>query len=202
MTPPMPDDMRATSEIERPRRALLTVDFVTAFSVEECRQWLEYAADQIDTRRVELWDDDSFTIRCCSDAGPEDLYDDSAARPFEVRFWGTLEPRERGTWVWGTSIESPEVDRRRFGFPPTIVVVILLTLVFESYFRAAHTSLLVWLAGLAGLAGWWILSWWGRHRHALRVIVWIWETLYVKPPKHDLDEEDDQGERDNAEASA
>jgi hypothetical protein len=195
-------DASATSEIERPQRALLTVDFVTAFSVEECRQWLEYASDQIDTQRVDLWDDDSFTIRCCRDSDPGDPYDDSAARVFEVRFWGTLEPRERGTWVWGTSIENPDVTRRRSGVPPTIVVVILLALTFEAYFRGAQTAMLVWLAGLAGLGVWWIITWWERHRRALRVILWLWETLYVKPPRQETDEDADQIAEDEAETQA
>jgi hypothetical protein len=172
-------DASATSEIERPQRALLTVDFVTAFSVEECRQWLEYAADQIDTQRVDLWDDDSFTIRCCRDSDPGDPYDDSAARVFEVRFWGTLEPRERGTWVWGTSIEesgeNPEWPSRR-------TKVLLITLIIlATAVLVLHDMRPLWIAALivAISALWRFWTWRRRHSEALRVIAWIWETLYV-----------------------
>lgn len=147
-----------------------------------------------------MWDDDSFTILCCPE--PDDPYDDAAARPFEVRFWGTLEAHEHGTWVWGTSIEQPGAERRRFGLPPTIVVVVLVTLVLEAFFRGAQTTMLIWVAGLAVIGAWALMKWWQHHRDALRVILWIWETLYVKPPKHDQDDDKDQGDGDDPDTQA
>lgn len=181
---------------ERHPRTLMTVDFVTAFSVDDCRQWLAYAADQIDTQRVEIWEDNSFTIRCCCDS--TDPFDDSGARTFEVRFWGTLEPHTHGTWVWGTSIEDPNTESSRFGFPPTFVVIILFTLAIEAYLREADTMMWLWLGSLGALGVWSVISWWEQHRRTLRVILWIWETLYVQPPKgkpaHHADEEPSDAE--------
>lgn len=186
--------MTATNENQP--RALMTVDFVTAFSVEDCRQWLTHAADQVDTRRVDIWDDNSFTIRCCRE--DFDPFDDSGARTFEVRFWGTLEERPNGTWVWGTTIEDAETESNRLGLPPTFVVIILLALALEAYLRQAETMMWFWLASLAALGLWSAISWWNQHRRALDVILWLWETLYVKPPKrkpaHHADEEPSDAE--------
>ncbi|MEW6580781.1 MAG: hypothetical protein AB1435_16525, partial [Chloroflexota bacterium] len=84
------------SEGERGRRLkFLSVDFVTAMSVEECQECLRRCAAE-SGQRVSLLDDGSFALRrTVGDGGPQ-----------TVAFWGTLEAVARGTWVWGTVVET------------------------------------------------------------------------------------------------
>jgi hypothetical protein len=150
----------------------MTVDFMTELSVAECRAWLAHAASQTDRQIVEIWDDDSFTIRCCADQGD----------PYIARFWGTLEARKGGTWVWGTTLEDAEA-RRPFNFRPTLVVVVLMGLAAEAFVRDARNTMMLWLVVLVALGALWVGLWIERHWHALRVVAWVWETLWVPLPK-------------------
>jgi hypothetical protein len=156
---------------EQARRPLMTVDFVTALSVEECRAAL--AAAERANQPVELWDDHSFTVLCCGDE----------AEAYEARFWGTLEPRDGGAWVWGTTIEDTGGRRRPSVFRPTLVVVVLIVLAAEAFVRGARQATLIWLALLAGLGAVWLILWIERHRRALGVVMWVWETLWVPVKK-------------------
>jgi hypothetical protein len=147
---------------------MLSVDFVTALSLEECRALLQ-RADPARGQFVSLWDDHSFTVRCCR-ATPEQAV---------ARFWGTLEPREHGTWVWGTSIEesgeNPEWPSRR----TTTLLIALIVLAAAAL--TLNDLRPLWIAALlvAISALWRFWTWRRRHSEALRVIAWLWETLYV-----------------------
>jgi hypothetical protein len=147
---------------------MLSVDFVTALSLDDCRTLLE-RADPAKGQFVSLWTDNSFTVRCCR-SNPEEAV---------ARFWGTLEPRERGTWVWGTSIEesgeSPEWPSRRTKVLWIALIVLATAALTLSDLRP------LWIAALimAVWALWRTWTWRRRHSEALRVIAWIWETLYV-----------------------
>jgi hypothetical protein len=153
---------------KRQSQPVLSVDFVTALSLDECRALLE-RADSARGQFVSLWDDHSFTVRCCRTT-PEQAV---------ARFWGTLEPREHGTWVWGTSIEEsgehPEWPSRR----TTALLIALIVLATAALTLSDLRPL--WIAALVVTiaALWRFWTWRRRHSEALRVIAWLWETLYV-----------------------
>ena len=81
---------------KRQSQPILSVDFVTALSLDECR---ERSCSTPIRRRGSMSPCGTITASPCAAAIPTS---DQAV----ARFWGTLEPRERGTWVWGTSIEE------------------------------------------------------------------------------------------------
>jgi hypothetical protein len=153
---------------KRQSQPMLSVDFVTALSLEECRALLQ-RADPARGQFVSLWDDHSFTVRCCRPSSEQAV----------ARFWGTLEPREHGTWVWGTSIEEsgdkPEWPSRRTTALLIVLIVLAATALTLNDMRP------LWIAALlvAVSAAWRFWTWRRRHSEALRVIAWLWETLYV-----------------------
>jgi hypothetical protein len=157
-----------TSDQKRQSQPVLSVDFVTALTLEECRTRLAQA-DPVKDQHVSVWDDNSFTVRCCAPDGAKT----------GTSLWGTLEARERGTWVWGTSIEasgdSPEWPSRT----TTILLLILFVLVAGALTRNDPRLLVIGAVLLAGALLWRFWTWQRRHAEALRVIGWVWETLYV-----------------------
>jgi hypothetical protein len=153
---------------KRQSQPMLSVDFVTALTLDECRALLQ----QVEPGKgqyVSLWDDHSFTVHCC---GPDQ-------EQAVARFWGTLEPREHGTWVWGTTIEEahdkPEWPSRR-----TTVLLIALIILGAAVITSRDMRLiLVGAVLITASLVWRFWTWQRRHREALRVIGWVWETLYV-----------------------
>jgi hypothetical protein len=119
---------------------MLSVDFVTARSLDECRALLE-RADPARGQYVSLWDDHSFTVRCCRATSEQAV----------ARFWGTLEPRERGTWVWGTSIEDSGKNPE---WSPRLTKVLWITLIVLATAALTLSDLRpLWIAALV-LAVW------------------------------------------------
>jgi hypothetical protein len=157
-----------TTDQKRQSKPMLSVDFVTALTLEECRTRLAQAGTVMG-QHLSSWEDDSFTVRCCAPDGAKT----------GTSFWGTLEPRERGTWVWGTSIEEsgdkPEWPSRR------TTVLLLLLFVLAGWGLTRNEPRVLVIAGLllAGALLWRFWTWRRRHSEALRVINWVWETLYV-----------------------
>ena len=160
--------MNATPDQKRQSQPMLSVDFVTALSLDDCRTLLE-RGDPTKGQFVSLWDDNSFTVRCCRPTSEQAV----------ARFWGTLEPRERGTWVWGTSIEESGDNPE---WSPRVTKALLITLIIlATTALVLHDLRPLWIAVLivAIAALWRFWTWRRRHSEALRVIAWIWETLYV-----------------------
>lgn len=149
---------------------LLSLDFVTALTVEECRATLRQAVD-VDGQSVLLQDDDGFAIRRL-------MGDDHNV---EVRFWGTLQAVDRGTWVWGTVVRDTGAEGRARTFLPVLAAIAGLMLVAELVLRADSSALVFWVLLLAVLGVWTVVVWRRRHRYALRVMNWVLETLYVPP---------------------
>ncbi|GIV82254.1 MAG: hypothetical protein KatS3mg051_1608 [Anaerolineae bacterium] len=89
------------------RLKFLSVDFVTALSVEECQEHLRRYAET-SGQRVHLQEDGSFALR-------QSVGGDG---PLTVALWGTLEAVPRGTWVWGTVIETARAARGLVGLSP------------------------------------------------------------------------------------
>jgi hypothetical protein len=147
---------------------MLSVDFVTALSLEECRACLRQA-DPVKGQNVSVWEDNSFTVRCCAPDGEKT----------GTSFWGTLEPREFGTWVWGTSIEKSGGGSEWPSRGTTVLLLILFALVAGALTRSDPRLLVIAAALLAGALLWRFWTWRRRHSEALRVIGWVWETLYV-----------------------
>jgi hypothetical protein len=153
---------------------LLSLDFVTALTVEECRAYLRQPSP-IDGQSVLLQDDDGFAIRrVMRDANVQ----------IEVRFWGTLQPVERGTWVWGTVVRDTGEKGRVQTYVPVLAVIAALFLIAEFVLRADAGMIAFWALALAALCCWIVIVWRRRHRHALSVMNWVLETLYV-PPEHE-----------------
>ena len=159
------------SQTDRPRKLkFLSVDFVTALTIDECRECLVHCNPVADYY-VSLQDDNSFSVQRVI---PGD-------KPREVRFWGTLQPVERGTWVWGTIIETTEADRRKPTFVLVFAVAILLALVIEALLRNAAQEALIF-AGVLLVLGIVVGQLWRRrHRHGLQVANWVYETLFMSP---------------------
>ncbi len=161
------------SEGERGRRLkFLSVDFVTAMSVEECQECLRRCAAE-SGQRVSLLDDGSFALRrTVGDGGPQ-----------TVAFWGTLEAVARGTWVWGTVVETGVRRAGRWVYGMAFVALLLLLAALESGLRGAWGTALLWLAVVAGIGLLAARLWWHRHRHAMQVVNWVYDTLYVPAPR-------------------
>jgi len=159
---------------ERPRRQRprLSVDFVTALSVEECRLRLQESADR-DQLQLTLSDDEGFTLR-------RPFGDDPEA---EVRFWGTLEEVERGTWVWGAILEEAGDEEAEDHISPlrAFVVVGLLFLAAEALLRDDLRMMAFWAGALVFLAAAAVILWRRTYRHALELVTWIYEAIYVPP---------------------
>ena len=166
--------MEQATERARHQRPRLSVDFVTALSLDECHERLREAAD-LDSLNLMLREDGGFALRRppSSDSGRD------------VRFWGTLEEVERGTWVWGAILEDVEDDDGDDHVTPlrAFVVVLLLFMAAEALLRddlrmvAFWAGTLVFLTVVAGLV------WRRRYRYGLEVVDWIYRTLYLPPPK-------------------
>ncbi len=161
--------MKDITDQKRQSQPILSVDFVTALSMDECRTLLQRADPAKGPLFVSLWDDHSFTVRCCRATSAQAV----------ARFWGTLEPRERGTWVWGTSIEEAG-DRPEWPSRRTTVLMIALIILATAALTLSDLRPL-WIAALiiAISVLWRFWTWRRRHSEALRVIAWLWETLYV-----------------------
>lgn len=153
---------------KRQSQPILSVDFLTALTLDECRARL-LQTDPAKGQHVSVWDDHSFTVHCCAS-------DTSKA---VARFWGTLESRERGTWVWGTSIEDapgrPEWPSRR----TTALMIALIVLAAAALTLNNPQLLLIALVLVAASILWRFWTWRRRHFEALQVIRWVWETLYI-----------------------
>ncbi len=161
------------SEGERGRRLkFLSVDFVTAMSVEECQECLQRSAAE-SGQRVSLLDDGSFALRRTAGDGESQA----------VAFWGTLEAVARGTWVWGTVVETGASRAGRWVYAMAFVALLLLLAALESVLRGAWGTALMWLAVVAGIGLLAARLWWHRHRHAMQVVNWVYDTLYVPAPR-------------------
>ncbi len=161
---------------ERPRhpRPRLSVDFVTALPVEECRERLQEAADR-DQLQFTLSDEGGFALR-------RPFGDDSTS---ELRFWGTLEPVDRGTWVWGAILEDVDDEEVEDHISPlrAFVVVGLLFLAAEALLRDDLRMMAFWSGALIFLAVVGVLVWRRTYRQALELVTWIYEAIYVPPPR-------------------
>jgi len=150
---------------------LLSLDFVTALTVEECRVCLRQPP-LVDGQSVLLQDDDGFSVRRLM--GDEN-------KQVEVRFWGTLQPVDRGTWVWGTVVRDTGAKGRVQTYVPVMAVIAALFLMAEFVLRADSGAIAFWAVLLVVLGLWTVIVWRRRHRYALRVMNWVLETLYVPP---------------------
>jgi hypothetical protein len=164
----------AMTTIDRSQRHhFLSVDFVTARTVADCQECLIHCS-QVASQSLTLNEDGSFAIKRVVIAGE---------RPNEVKFWGTLEPARRGTWVWGTVIEVSSPRRDRQVYSSGIVAVVLAVIAADGLLRGAH--LVTTIAGLlllaVGVIAVWL--WQGRHHDALQVVNWVYETLYIPPDR-------------------
>lgn len=163
--------MMSTSERGR-RLKFLSVDFVTALSVAECQESLRRYAET-SGQRVHLQDDGSFALRRTI----------GADTPVTIALWGTLEAVPRGTWVWGTVIETGARRAGRWVYALGFVSVLLLVLALEAVLRGTWPVALFALALVAAIG---LLSarlWWVRHRYAMQMVNWVYEALYVVPPR-------------------
>lgn len=161
----MRSDAQQTAE-----KQFLSVDFVTALTYEECADRLGCCDDALN-QVVALTEDGSFSLRrTISDSGAE------------VKFWGTLEQRDRGTWVWGTIFEDREDGVGFQPWIPAFAVIVMLFLALEAMLRGATNEVAAWLIVLVGLAALAIWRWRRRYRHGLKLVEWVYETLYVPPP--------------------
>jgi len=156
------------SDAKRQSQPILSLDFVTALSLEDCHARLKQAAPGAG-QHVDVWNDHSFTIRCCAPTSEEAV----------ARFWGTLEPRERGTWVWGTSIEEARPQTEWPSRRTSALLIALIALSMAAYTFHDARLLIVALGLIFGAALWRIWTWRRRHGEALAIIRWVWETLYV-----------------------
>ncbi len=154
------------------RLKFLSVDFVTALSVAECQDYLRRYAET-SGQRVHLQEDGSFALR-------QTVGGDG---PLTVALWGTLEAVPRGTWVWGTVIET---GARRAGwwvYLLGLLGVMLLVLSLEAALRGAWTMAAATLLVVIALGLLAARLWWRRHRYAMQMVNWVYETLYVAPPR-------------------
>ena len=163
-----------TTEIDRSQKHhFLSVDFVTARSVADCQDCLIHCS-QVASQSLTLNEDGSFAIRRVVTAGE---------RPNEVKFWGTLEPARRGTWVWGTVIEMSSPTRDRQVYILGGVALVLALIAADGWLRGATP--VTWIAGglllVVGVIAIWL--WQGRHYDALQVVNWVYETLYIPPDR-------------------
>jgi hypothetical protein len=150
------------------------VDFVTALSVDDCRARLEEAAAR-DALQLTLADEGSFALRRAV----------GDSQDAEVRFWGTLETVERGTWVWGAILEDVVDEDAEDHISPlrAFVVVGLLFLGAEALLRDDLRMMFFWGGTLVFLAVVAVLVWRRTYRHALALVNWIYETIYVPAPR-------------------
>jgi hypothetical protein len=161
------------SEGERGRRLkFMSVDFVTAMGIEECQECLRHCAAE-GGQRLSLLDDGSFALRCTvGDGGPP-----------AIAFWGTLEAVERGTWVWGTVVETGARRAGRWVYGMTLLALLLALAALEAGLRGAWETTLLWLAIVVAIGLLAARLWWHRHRHAMQVVHWVYDTLYVPAPR-------------------
>lgn len=155
-------------EPRAPGQQFLSVDFVTALTVEECEQRLR-CCDEVLGQQVTLGEDGSFSVRR------------SLGERGDVRFWGTLQATERGTWVWGTIFQKRQGRWHIQPWLASFAVVVLVLMALDALRRGANQVALTWaivLILLALLGGW---RWYRRYRHGLRLVAWIYEVLYVRP---------------------
>ncbi len=153
-------------------KQFLSVDFVTALSFEDCSARLRCCDENL-KQVVAVAEDGSFSLRrTVGEAGTE------------VTFWGTLEPRERGTWVWGTIFEDREARLHSQPWIPAFVMIVMLFMAIEATMRGATNEVVAWLAVLAGVVALVVWRWRRRYRHGLQLVEWVYETLYVPLP-HD-----------------
>lgn len=162
----------STTPIDRSRKhRFLSVDFVTARTLEQCRACL-LQGEHLPGQSLALQDDNSFSIRRIV-GGDE---------PAEVRFWGTLETVPRGTWVWGTVIQAAETGRRETMFV-VFAAAILFALLVDALLRGSPGMALLWGLVLAALGVGVFLAWRRRYRYALQIITWMYDMLYVAPDR-------------------
>lgn len=163
----------STLPTDRPQQhRFLSVDFVTALTLDECRAYLTNSL-QAREQTVAILDDNSFSVQ--RRVGGE--------KPKEVRFWGTLETVKDGTWVWGTVIQTSEAGRKRSTYGLVFGVVILLGLIVDALMRNSLQSVLILSGVLAALAVLAAVIWRQRNRYGLQVMNWVYETLYVAPQR-------------------
>ncbi|MEB2288035.1 MAG: hypothetical protein OZ934_07995 [Anaerolineae bacterium] len=157
------------SEGERGRRLkFLSVDFVTAMSLEECQEHLRRSATE-SGQRVSLLEDGSFALRR--------TVDDEGSQT--IAFWGTLETVARGTWVWGTVVETGARRAGRWVYGMALVTLLLALAALESAVRGAWGTALLLLLIVVGIGLLAARLWWHRHRHAMQVVNWVYDLLYV-----------------------
>ena len=163
--------MTMTSIDRSQRHRFLSVDFITARTLDDCRDRL-LRGERLPGQSLLLQDDNSFSIRRTLEG----------SEPSEVRFWGTLERVPRGTWVWGTVIQVADTGRRG-----TMVVVfavaILFALLFDALLRGTPWKALLWALALAALGVAVFLAWRRRYRAALQIVNWMYDLLYVAPDR-------------------
>lgn len=156
----------------RPNKQFLSVDFVTALSFEECKDLLR-CCDEAEHQTLTVSEDGSFSLRRTVDAGRS-----------VVTFWGTLEPVERGTWVWGTIFEDRAPRWYIQSWIPAFAVSVMLFMLIEALLRDAFREVAIWLGILLTLGIATIITWRWRYRHGLALVEWVYETLYA-PPQDD-----------------
>ena len=162
----------STTPIDRSRKhRFLSVDFVTARTLEQCRTCL-LQGEHLPGQSLALQDDNSFAIRRLV----------SGDRPAEVKFWGTLETVPRGTWVWGTVIQAAETPRRETMFV-VFAAAILAALLVDALLRGTPMKALLSGLVLAALGIAVFLAWRRRYQHALQIINWMYDLLYVAPDR-------------------
>lgn len=166
--------MAEVPERGRRQRPRLSVDFVTALSTDECRARLQEAA-QRDQLQLTLADEGIFALR-------RPFGDDPEA---EIRFWGTLEEVERGTWVWGAILEDMDDEEAEDHISPlrAFVVVALLFLAAEALLRDDLRMMVFWGGALIFLAVVAVFVWRRTYRRALELVTWIYEAIYVPPSR-------------------
>lgn len=153
-------------------KQFLTVDFVTALPLDECLDRLRTGGDQ-PHQDVTIVEDSSIAIRR--------IIPKSSS---EITFWGTLEPFERGSWVWGTVFEERREGVQTHPWILVFVVIVILFMGLEALLRNAFSQAAIWLAILLVLGLIALVRWYWRYRHGLAMVEWIYELLYI-PPQRD-----------------
>jgi len=154
------------------RLKFLSVDFVTARTIDDCHACLTRCAAETG-QQIRLLADNSFSLQSAV----------SEANPVAIKFWGTLEPVRHGTWVWGTVIETGARRAGKLAYVLWFPAIVCLVVALQALLRGGWGSLFLGLLGAAGVGLVATGLWWRRHRHAMRVVNWVYEVLYVPPER-------------------
>jgi hypothetical protein len=157
------------------------LDFVTALTVDECRERLERATARLapDWQRIYLGDDNSFIIERLVTRGVQGTDYEGAV---EIRFKGTLEQVATGTRVRGTITEDTYERLMTAKWLVGVLAVIALTMLGIAAIVTGTWEILIVAVVVFGLfvAG---VTWdWNRTKwYPVQLMNWIRQQLFVPP---------------------